>query len=1122
MAVSCRGCGFETQPDFTFCPKCGGPLPRTCPSCGGECSRDFAFCPRCGRGLDGATTARSAGAAGPAGSGQPASTPDAPPVPPRRPEPASQAGEARPSDGAEDGDRRLATVLFADLAGFTALAERLDPEEVRTLQNDLFRELSAAIDRYEGFVEKFVGDAVMAVFGAPRAHEDDPERALRAALLMHERTDALSGRWAARLGRPLALHVGVNTGPVVAGTLGPTAGGAYAVTGDTVNTASRLQSAGQGGETLVSAATQHLTQHAFLFEPAGPLAVKGKGQPIQAYRLTGIRGTRESARGLEGLGLVAPMVGRARDLDEMLDAFDRMLGGGAQVVSVVGEAGIGKSRLLREFMRTLADTGRLGGVTVRWATCSSLGEQPYGIFATFFRDAYGVDPEDSLEVARGKMASWLSTLGSEPGEGAAIASVLGYVLGLEGPEQVRHLEPEQLKRQIFLALRRLVERRLRQGPLVLVVEDLHWADRASVELLRFVVDEHADRRLAVVATYRPSLDAGALATSRVAHSTVRLGPLSDRDGEALLAALFGGPVDAVPGGLRQLVLRRAEGHPLYLEEIVRSLVAGGALVRGAGGWSGGEVATVDVPPTIQGLLLARVDRLPAEPRRLLQEAAVVGPVVDVSLLRRVSSNPAGFAASLGVLLECDILEEIVRPTAERSGGSRAEGAYRFTHALLHEVVYQNLLVRRRTELHGRVGRSLEASVGETPSRLEDIEALGHHFRLSGEKLKGARYLVKAGDWARAIYANEDAVRQYERALVTFGECESDAAERGATHERLGDLLGPIGRRAAAEGHYQEALGAAEAASDRPAQARVHRKIAGLQWEDGARAAALARLRVGLGLLEGQGEHIELAHLYQEMGRLAFRSGDNRGAVDWAERALAHAERLAGRPSEPGAPERGEPQAAALAVAQADNTLGIALARMGRPVDAVTHIERSVAVAETHELYQAACRGYTNLGVLYSSLDPKRAIETCTRGLELAQKIGDLGFQSRLKTNLAVAYCALTNRCEEQGLTAAREALELDRQLKQVDHLAVPLIVLGQIHQCHGDPGLALGYFREALVVVEEIGEPQLLFPCYDGLAMLHLDRGEDALAEEFMQKAQQVCERAGLEPDSLLVLPFLE
>ncbi|MGH7320403.1 MAG: adenylate/guanylate cyclase domain-containing protein [Candidatus Rokuibacteriota bacterium] len=1123
--MTCPECGSAVQPDFAFCPKCGGQLPRTCPSCGSACSRDFVFCPRCGMRLDASTAEpgepRAAGT-GPVRTGPPAVNPTdlrgsrATPAWPR-------TEETGAADRGGESDRRLVTVLFADFSGFTALGERLDPEDVRAFQNDLFRELSSAIERFEGFVEKFVGDAVMAVFGAPLAHEDDPERALRAALTMHERVSSVGDRWERRLGAPLALHIGVNTGPVVAGTLGVGSGGAYAVTGDTVNTAARLQSAAQAGQTLVGTATYDLTQHAFRFEPVGGISMKGKSDQVQAYRLLGVRGRPGSARGLEALGLVAPMMGRDDELGQMLAAFDRMLHGPAQIVSLIGEAGVGKSRLLREFFASLEAGGRLETTAVRRAACDSLGEQPYGVFAAFFREAYGVAPDDSLDVAREKLTSGLTLLGADEDEPAAIAPLLGYVLGLEPGERFRHVEPEQLKRQIFLAVRRLVERRLQQGPLVLVAEGLHWADAASVELLQVMVDRLADRQLMLVATCRPSFDVRALATARATHTTIRLTPLSGRDSEALLAALFGGSADRLPAGLRQLVLSRAGGHPLYLEEIVRGLVAGGVLVRQDGGWAcTAELATVDVPLTIQGLLLTRVDRLPAEARRLLQEAAVLGPVFDATLLRQVASDPAAVAASLELLQEGEVLAE-ARPIGERPGTARADRAYRFAHSLLQEVVYQSLLVRRRAELHARAGQTLETMVGTEPRRLEDVEALGRHFSLSAEKLKGARYLVEAGDWARGIYANDDAVRHYERALATLRECESCETEQCALRERLGDLLAPAGRRDAARAHYEAVLGACAAADDRPGLARLHRKIAMLLWDAGDRAAALGRLEAGLAFLEGHGEHIEVAHLYQERGRLAFRSGDNRAAIDWAQRALAQAERLTGASAGLDGPgEAALRDTAASAVAQAYNTLGVALTRMGRLGEAVAHIERSVAVAEAHELFQAACRGYTNLGVLYSSLDPTRSIETCVKGLELAKKIGDLGFQSRLNTNLAVAYCALTDRCEEQGLVAAQQALDLDRQLGQVDHLAVPLIVLGQIHQCHGDPELALGYFREALGLVEQIGEPQLLFPCYDGLAMLYLDRGEETQAEAFMQKAQQVCEQAGLEPDSLMVLPFLE
>ena len=290
-------------------------------------------------------------------------------------------------------------------------------------------------------------------------------------------------------------------------------------------------------------------------------------------------------------------------------------------------------------------------------------------------------------------------------------------------------------------------------------------------------------------------------------------------------------------------------------------------------------------------------------------------------------------------------------------------------------------------------------------------------------------------------------------------------------------------------------------------ARVLRKIGGLHWEAGERERAGACFSAGLERLGDNGDPIERAHLFQEMGRLAFRAGDNATALALAQRALAEV------PAD--AAER--TREATVVRAQACNTLGVALARLGRPAEAVEHIESSVAQAEANHLLQAACRGYTNLGVLYSSLDPQRSIETCLRGLATAKKVGDLGFQSRLYANLAVAYCALTNRCEAEGIEAARAAANLDRRLGLLDHLAVPLIVLGQIYQCHGDHAHAFASYREALQLAEQIDEPQLLFPCYDGLATLYLDTGRPAQAETYLAKAQAVCERAGLEPDALMV-----
>ena len=1007
-------------------------------------------------------------------------------------------------DPPRDADRRQVTVLFADVSGFTTLSERLDPEEVRAFQNALFATLAKAVARYDGFVEKFVGDAVLAVFGAPVAHEDDPERALCAALDMQASAIELSADWAGKLGQAVTLHIGVHTGPVVAGNLGDATAAAYAVTGDTVNTTARLLAAALGS-ILVSDATFALTKHRFAFEAPRQLMLRGKAEPVLVHHLVARLDEPRTARGLAVHGLTSAMVGRDDELNQVLAAFARMQRGRAQLVSLVGEAGTGKTRLIAEFLSRLAADGQLEHVALRRAAGSSLGQPTYGVFGTIFRDSYDVRPQDSLETARQKLAVGLQALDAKPEVAETVTPVLSYVLGLEDT-RAHDLQPEQLKRQIALAARTLLERRLQQLPVLVVVEDLHWADTASVDLLRDLADQLADRRLMMLLSHRPEMKAPLL--TRAGQSIIRLAPLSVAESRTLVGGLFGQVAGSAFSQLQDFVVARAGGNPLFVEEIVRGLLGRGVLVREADRWVCTAVGdTLDVPATLQGLLLSRVDRLPSEVRRVLQEAAVLGPAFEEQLLRAIAAESGGMDAALERLIEADLIQ----PTGRGLEGNR----YRFTNTLLHEVVYQNLLLSRRIELHERAGRTLELVVGPHPQRLSDLEALGHHWSLSSDKRRGADYLVAAGDWARAVYANEDAVRHYERALNTLSDCEACSSATAAVQERIGDLLALTGRRREALAHYEAARQEHEIQLDAARAARLHRKIGGLYWEAGDRERARTCFAAGLERLGEDGDAIERAQLFQEVGRLAFRTGDNTSAIAWAKQALAEAEK---EQHAVASVERVRERT--VMRAQAYNTLGVALARTGQLEEAVDQIERSVMLADNHDL-QASCRAYANLGVLYSSLDPQRSIETCLKGLATAKKVGDLGFQSRLYANLAVAYCSLTDRCEAEGIEAAQKAIDLDRRLGLLDHLAVPLIVLGQIYQCHGEHTQALACYQEALDHAEKVGEPQLLFPCYDGLATIYLDLGDQVRAEGYLARSQEVCERAGLDPDGLTILPFL-
>jgi adenylate cyclase len=1046
----------------------------TCAACGFDAPAEFAFCPKCGTRLA-----------------------PAPPEPPS--------------------DRRPVSVLFADLVGFTALGEVLDPEDIRALQSELFDAMSGTIERLDGFVEKFVGDAVMAVFGAPVAHDEDPERAVLAAMRLHERAAELDERWRQRLQRPLALHVGIHTGPVVAGHFKSQRESAYAVTGDTVNAAARLQNAAGAGETLVSEATWALTRHAFRFESVGALPLKGKAQPMVAYRLLGVAGAPAAARGLHAHGLAAPMVGREPDLRLLHSAFDAMRAGRTQLVSIVADAGTGKSRLLAEFLERLRSEGAMGGVAVRNAACSSLGERTYGVPAALLRDAYGLAAQDPPGVARRKVAVALGALGADEHETQQLSSFLGYVLGLEADDAAApHLDPEQLKRQIFRAVQAIIERRLQLGALMLIVEDLHWADAASIELLRFLLDRLHDRPFMLLVTHRPAPRLADLAGEATSHTLLRLEPLSPRDSAALIEALFGTTRRVLPEELRLRMVEQSGGNPLFLEEMVRALIAEGVLVHDGDAWTcHPRVAAVPVPLTIHGLLLGRIDRLPAAARQLLQEASVIGPVFGETLLCEVAADPRSVPARLETLAAAGMIS--LAP-AGAAGGEPADRRHRFRHGLFQEVSYQNLLASRRTELHTRIGEAIERQCGGAPRHLEELQALAHHFRLSSDKPRGVHYLVAAGDRARAVYSNADAMQAYELALETLDAAGGDEGRRLAIDERLADVLAPAGHVAAARRHLDSARAGHASSGDAMALARVLRKIAALHWQAGERAEAASCLASGLSLVDGAPPSIEPARLYQAMGELAFRSGDNTRALEWTQRALDHAQALDSSIDAPPDDMRGD---IAAAVAFSLNTQGAALARMNRLEEAVTQLERSVAVARDADLPQAECRALSNLGVLYSGHDPQRAIEACERGLETARRIGDMGLQSRLCANLAVAYCTLTNRCDERGIGAAHAAIQIDRSTGQLDHLAVSLVVLAQICQCHGESARALGHYREALVLAEKTAEPQLLFPCYDGLATLYLDLDDADQAEHYMALARQTCERAGLDPDALIVLPFL-
>jgi len=659
-------------------------------------------------------------------------------------------------------ERRQVTVIFADITGFTTLCEEHDQETVAAFSDAVLRELSEAVYLHEGNVDKFLGDAVMAVFGAPLAHEDDEERALRAALEMRRRMEGLDREWRERLGRSLELHIGVNTGEVVAGFSGLQM--SYRVLGDTVNTASRLGDAAPPGKIYVSRDTYRLAREAFSFLAMEPIRVKGKAKPVVVYELERAKLDFRKARGLTDL---APaFVGREQQMGELERVTAELRVGRGRIVAVTGEAGIGKSRLMDEWRELLRGGGNVNWVEGRCQPFTAA--LAFGPFLDLLRRYAGIDEEQSEGAARRRLDQAVGRF--FPGDAAAravFANLMGVGLAQEERTLLQGIPAKELRDRLFTLVEAIFTTLAADCPTILVIEDLHWADTASHELLEHLFPLAERRPFAIAMVSRPEARGSrALVAARDRHAAVftdlRLTPLTEAGAVAMASKLLS--LEEMPEALRDFVVRRAEGNPFYVEEMIRSLIEQGALTRaGDGVWrAGAAIGRVVVPETLHGLLMARLDHLPPETRQLAQRAAVIGRIFLYRILRRMTVGGQGIDEGLGRMEREDLIRERARDP---------ELEYMFRHALTQEVAYASLLDSRRAELHRRVGETMEELFAGRIGEFTRI--IGEHF-LKGEAWgKAADYLVRSGDAAARLFAHAEARADYIRALQALERCPED-------------------------------------------------------------------------------------------------------------------------------------------------------------------------------------------------------------------------------------------------------------------------------------------------------------------------------------------------------------
>jgi class 3 adenylate cyclase/tetratricopeptide (TPR) repeat protein len=750
--------------------------------------------------------------------------------------------------------RKTVTVLFADVSGSTSLGEQLDPESLRALMSRYFVAIKKVVERHGGTVEKFIGDAVMAVFGIPTLHEDDALRAVRAAAQIRDAVATLNSELQTARGVALAFRTGVNTGEVVTGD---PAADQTLVTGDAVNTAARLEQAAAPGDILLGEASYRLVRDAVTVESVEPIAAKGKSEPLRAYRLLRVSGSAGHARHLD-----APMVGREAELGRLQQAFAQAVKDrSCYLFTLLGTAGVGKSRLAAEFLASLG-----GDAKVLAGRCLPYGEGiTYWPVAEVLREAAAIDEGDSPQGAKAKVEALLSGERDSRAVTVAVSSAIG--LSSEPAPQ----------EEIFWATRKLFEHLAREQPLVVVFEDIHWAEPTFLDLVEHIADLSRDAPLFILCPARPELldRRAGWGGGKLNATTILLEALPAVVCDQLIRELPGGR--SLPKPVRERILAAAEGNPLYLEEMLGMLVDDGLLVQANGGWlAAPQLDTARVPPTIHALLAARLEQLAPNERAVAERAAVVGRVFEQAAVAELS--PEALRPEVARSLVALVRKELVRP--ERSDLAAGD-AFKFRHILIRDAAYEALPKVERADLHERFAQWLKRAAADRLLEFEEI--VGYHFEQAWRNRRDLGFDdevtasvgdAAAGHLAAAAFRALDrsdlpaAAQLLDRVLQTVPT--EDLRRVELTVERVDALL-QLGR-------FQEALSLLAAARDLPGVRTDPRQRA--WWE-------LAQLRVAF--TAGPGYQVEAAMLVIDQAIAEFeRADDIRGlAHAWLNKAQAH-------------------------------------------------------------------------------------------------------------------------------------------------------------------------------------------------------------------------------------------
>ncbi len=1096
--MQCARCQHENPPQAKFCIECAAPLAQLCTNCATHLPPGAKFCPECAHPTGARPTAESRFAS------------------PQAYTPRHLAEKILTSKGALEGERKQVTVLFADLKGSMELLADRDPEEARKLLDPVLERMMEAVHHYEGTVNQVMGDGIMALFGAPIAHEDHAVRACYAAARMQRRVTLYADELQRTGGTPVQIRVGLNSGEVVVRAIGSDLHMDYTAVGQTTHLAARVEQMAKPGSALITGATLTLAEGYVQVRPLGAVPVKGLETPTPVYELTGIMSVRSRLQASAARGLTR-FVGRERELEQLAQALERAAVGHGQAVAVVGEAGVGKSRLVWEFTRSHRPHGWLilesGSVSYGKAT-------PYLPVIELLKAYLRIQERDTQREIRERVAGKLLTLDRalEP-----LLTPLLALLDVPVEEAVWDaLDPPQRRQRILEAVKRLLLRESQVQPLLVLFEDLHWIDSETQALLDGLIESLPTARLLLLVNYRPEYQHGW--GSKTYYTRLRIDPLPPESAEELLQALLGADPGLAP--LKQLLFTRTQGNPFFLEESVRTLVETMVLVGERGAYRMTRAPELlQIPATAQAILAARIDRLPPEEKRLLQAASVIGKDVPAALLQAIADVPEDtLRRGLSLLQTAEFLYETsLFPDLE----------YTFKHAFTHEVAYGSLLQERRCALHARAVDAIETLY---PERLiEQVERLAHHASRGELWAKAVSYLRQAGGKAVERSAYREAAAAFEQALEALRHLpESPESTQRAIdlHLDAGGVLVPTGEWAKSTDHVRAAESLAESLRDERRLGRALVLLVNLAWNWGELDRGLALGQRALGIAIGLNDLSLQTSVNYHLGVIGQIMGNYRQSAEVLSRvadaqrgdqryeqlgttipaSIASRARLAWCLAElgefAGAMERGEEavriarevdDSSSLVVAY--RSLGFVSLRRGAVPHAIPPLERAVELCRVAQVRYFFDVTAAHLGYAYalSGRLPEGVILMEEAFADSAAT--GTGHHPLLLAYLGEAHLLAGRR--DDALAVARRGLDLAHRQKERGNEAWVLRLLGEIaaHPDAPDGQMADGHYRQAMARASELGMRPLVAHCHLGLGKLYGRTGDRPKAHKHLATA---------------------